>query len=475
MNILYIGGGFVGACSAAVSADSGHQTLIFDVDQEKIKKLESADRDIIESCLHEKGLGDLLIRNRDRLTFTTSVADLATFCEDVHVVFMCLPTPEKDGAEGESDLSYYEKSVETIGPILTRRNNGNQTNRLVIVNKSTVPIRMIDYTAELFARQGVQNFGIVSNPEFLVEGKAIADSIHPDRVVVGANNEADFVVMREVYRRFYDSSTVKYIEVNPYEAACAKLLANFLLFNKIVTAYDVVGRTAEYFDNVNYENVRKILVADPRIGAWGLYDSLFAGGSCFIKDAASLAHQLETAGTHAYLVRGILEANVFQRDHFLSRAETEAKFEWAGKTVTVLGLAFKQDTNDLRNSGAIGIIQQLLGSGVATIKTYDPAAQDEAKKYFAPEKNPLYQKIEYANSVAEALTNSQAAIICTDWSQFKTLVDVITATVKPPYLIMDGRRIIHQAYSILQAAGYDIIAVGSPFLPGNINTLRKLK
>ncbi len=464
MNILYIGGGFVGACSAAVSADSGHQTLVCDVDKDKVAKLSSGDRDTIQSCLHEEGLAELLIRNKNMITFTTDLAEVKEFAHSVDAVFMCLPTPEKAGAEGESDLSYYEQSVKDIGPMLAARNDGTQSKRLVIVNKSTVPIKMIDYTEELFKNQGVQNFGIVSNPEFLVEGKAIEDSVHPDRVVVGANNEADFVVMREVYRRFYDSTNVKYLEVNPYEAACGKLLANYLLFNKIVNAYDVVGRTCEYFPNMNYEQVRKILVADPRIGTWGLYDSLFAGGSCFIKDAASLAHQLESAGTHAHLVRGILDANVFQRDHFFSRAETEANFEWAGKTVTILGLAFKQDTNDLRNSGALGIIQQLLGAGVAKIKAYDPASMNEAKKYFNPAKNALNAKIEYVADVATALQESNAVIICTDWPQFKTAAQTILENTKPPYLIMDGRRIINTDYPELIKNGYDVIAVGSPFL-----------
>ena len=462
MNILYIGGGFVGACSAAVSADSGHQTLVFDVDKDKVAKLSSGDRDTVQSCLHEEGLAELLIRNQTMITFTTDLAKVKEFAHHVDAVFMCLPTPEKVGAEGESDLSYYIQSVKDIGPMLAARNDGSQSKRLVIVNKSTVPIKMIDYTEELFRDQGVENFGIVSNPEFLVEGKAIEDSIHPDRVVVGANNDADFVVMREVYRRFYDSASVKYLEVNPYEAACGKLLANYLLFTKIVNAYDVVGRTCEYFPNMNYEQVRKILVADPRIGNWGLYDSLFAGGSCFIKDAASLAHQLESAGTHAHLVRGILEANNFQRDHFFSRAETEANFAWSGKTVAILGLAFKQDTNDLRNSGAIGIIQQLLGAGVAKIKAYDPAAMTEAKKYFNPAKNPLNAKIEYAANVAEALVETEVVIICTDWPQFKTVAETITENTKPPYLIMDGRRIISADYAELAASGYDIIAVGSP-------------
>lgn len=466
MNILYIGGGFVGACSAAVSADSGHQVLVFDVDKEKMCKLGSGDRDTIKSCLHEEGLAELLIRNQQRIAFSTELTDVEKFCNSVDAVFMCLPTPEKAGAEGESDLSYYQSAVKMVGPLLAARNDGTQSRRLVIINKSTVPIRMIDYTAEWFAAEGVQNFGIVANPEFLVEGKAVQDSIHPDRVVVGANSSEDFAIMRKLYQRFCDVPSITYIEVNPYEAACGKLLANFLLFNKVVTTFDVVGRTCEYFDNVGYESVRKILVADPRIGSWGLYDSLFAGGSCFIKDAASLAHQLEQAGTHAHLVRGILDANVFQRDHFFGRAETEAQFEWSGKSVAVLGVAFKQDTNDIRNSGVIGIIQQLLGAGAAEVKVYDPAAMTECARYFDATKNPLYGKITYTKNETEALQDTAAVIIGTDWPQFKNVADTIMATVPAPYLIMDGRRIAQHQFATLQEKGYSVIAVGSPFLAG---------
>lgn len=466
MKILYVGGGFVGACSAAVSADSGHDVLVFDVDVEKMKKLSQDDRDLIQSTIHEEGLADLLIRNRSRITFSSQFSDVEKFIDGVEAIFMCLPTPEKHGAEGESDLSYYEKAVDMIGPPLAKRNGEKQTRRIVVINKSTVPIKMIDYTKELFERQGVQNFGIVSNPEFLVEGKAIEDSIHPNRVVVGAETPEDFAIMRQVYQRFYDSSGVTYLEANPYEAACSKLLANYLLFTKVVTTYDVVGRTCEYFNNINYENIRKILVADPRIGSWGLYNSLYSGGSCFIKDAGSLAHQLEQAGTHATLVRATLEGNVLQRDHFFGRAETEAGFNWFDATVAVLGLAFKYGTNDIRNSGAIGIIEQLLSAGVKQIHVYDPVAMEECKKYFLVQKNQLYERILYSKNEEEALTGTGVCFICTDWIQFKTLGETIQTVVKPPYLIMDGRRLIQSRYSDLQAAGFDIIAVGSPFIKG---------
>lgn len=463
MKILYIGAGFVGTCSAAVSADSGHTVLVYDIDHEKIRKLSSGERDTIQSCLHEEGLGELLIRNQERITFTHDLEKVSEFVQDFDVVFICVPTPEKKDATGESDLSFYESVVTSMGPLFAKRNNGAQDKRLVIVNKSTVPIQMIDYTETLFKAEGVKNFGIVSNPEFLVEGKAIENSIHPDRVVVGASVEEDFAIMRTVYQRFYDSSTVNYIEVNPYEAACGKLLANFLLFNKVVTAYDVVGRTCEYFDSVNYEAVRKILIADPRIGTWGLYDSLFAGGSCFIKDAASLANQLEQAGTHAHLIRGILEANIFQCNHFFSRAETEAGIAWAGLRVAVLGLAFKQSTNDIRNSGAISIIHELLGTGIEEVVVYDPVAMDETRKYFSSEKNELYKKIVYAKNEKEAIADVNVCIISTDWPQFRSIGDLLLMQDSRP-LIMDGRRMLQHQYAELVRSGFSIIAVGSPLL-----------
>lgn len=466
MNVLYIGGGFVGACSAAVTADSGHTTLVFDVDADKVRKLSTDDRDTIQSCIHEEGLAELLIRNRPRIRFTTDIEEAHRFIEDVDIIFMCLPTPDKAGTAGESDLSFYEAAVATIGPFLRDRQVGVQSKHVVIINKSTVPINMVDYTHELFEKQGVKNFGIVANPEFLVEGKAIEGSVRPDRVVVGAETPEDFEMMRRLYQRFYDSTNVKYIEVNPREAAAGKLLANFLLFNKVVLTYDIFGRMCEYFPGLVFENVRKILITDPRMGSWGLYDSLYAGGSCFIKDALSLAHQLEQNGTHAHLIRGILDANVFQRDHFFGRAETEAQFSWNDKKVSLLGLAFKYGTNDMRNSGAIGLIDQLLNAGVTEIRVYDPVAMMECKKYFNPAKNELYSRITYAVNEQDALSGTQACIIATDWPQFKTLAYIIRAVVQPPYLIMDGRRIIQHYFTELQEAGYDIVAVGSPFMKG---------
>ncbi len=457
MNIAYIGAGFVGSCSAAVSADSGHRVFVYDVDERKIQKLGSGNREAIESCLFEEGLSDLLIRHKDRITFSTNYADLSSFLDTCDAVFMCLPTPEI-GETGESNLTYYNTAAAQLAEALTKRNGGAQTKRLVVVNKSTVPIDMVLRTDAILEEAGVKHVGVVSNPEFLVEGKAIAGSLKPDRIVVGAWREEDFLVMREIYQRFHDSPTVQYLEVNPKEAAAGKLLANFYLFNRLAVCFDVVGRTCEAFPDVQFETIRRIMTSDPRIGTWGFYDSVYAGGSCFIKDARSLSHQLQMAGTEAVLVNETYLANKRQLELFLARAEKEAHFSWSGKTVAILGLAFKRDTNDIRNSPSISMVQFLREKGVARIQLYDPAAMEGFQKEF-----PVDTVISYASHEYEAVKGADVVIVATDWPQFRGLGDLLLGEKKRP-LIMDGRRMLQHRFSELRDAGFSIIAVGSPYM-----------
>jgi len=264
--------------------------------------------------------------------------------------------------------------------------------------------------------------------------------------------------MRKVYQRFYDSMAVQYIEVNPKEAAAGKLLANFYLFSKLAICFDVLGRTCETFSDLDFESMRKILTTDPRISNWGFYDSLYAGGSCFIKDSRSLSHQLQTAGKNAAIVNEVYLANKRQLELFLARAKKEAEFDWSGKSITLLGTAFKQDTNDIRNSASINIGHFLKEEQVKEVKIYDPAAMDYFKMVF-----PESDQFKYFDSASGAISNSDMIIISTDWPQFRRAVsDVIELGHKP--LIMDGRRLWQHQYDELQKAGFDIIAVGSPFI-----------
>jgi UDPglucose 6-dehydrogenase len=460
MNILYIGAGFVGTCSAAISANSGHNTLVYDIDENKIKMLSSFDRDTIESCLFEQGLGDLLVRNKERVNFTTDYAKVKAFLDSAKAVFMCLPTPEI-GETGESDLRFYNSALSQLATTLSSRNNGEQSNYILVINKSTVPIDMVEQTKFILEKEGVKNFGVVSNPEFLVEGKAIEGSMRPDRVVVGAEKEEDFAMMRQIYQRFYDSPTIQYIEVNPEEAAAGKLLANFYLFNKLAICFDVIGRTCETFSKVKFENIRKILTTDERIGGWGFYNSLYAGGSCFIKDARSLSFQLEKKGQKVPLVNESYLANKRQLNTFLKRATTEADFDWQDKKVALLGLAFKRDTNDIRNSPSIEIVNFLFQQKIARISVYDPVATDNFKKVFQNQDKLFYSAHEF-----EAIHEADAIIIATDWPQFRGLADILLLEIKNRPLIMDGRRMLQHRYEDLKNSGYRIIAVGSSYVSG---------
>lgn len=459
MNLLYIGAGFVGSCSAAVSANSGHKTLIYDIDGTKIEKLRSNNREQIESCLYEDGLADLLIRHQDRIDFTTDYQKVEECLDTCDAVFLCLPTPEI-GETGESDLTYYTAALEQLSEVLVNRNSGTQSKRLVIINKSTVPIDTVDLTETILKKYNVKNVGVVSNPEFLVEGKAILGSFKPDRVVVGAWKQADFEVMRQIYQRFYDSPTVEYIEVNPKEAAAGKLLANYYLFNKLAVCFDVIGRTCETFADVQFENIRKILTSDNRIGSWGFYNSLYAGGSCFIKDARSLSHQLQTKGHEAVLVNETYLANKRQLELFLSRAEKEAAFDWKGKIIALLGTAFKRDTNDIRNSPSIDIVRFLQEKQVAEIRIYDPSAREMFKTLFSSS-----DTIQYVEHEMEAIASADCVIVVTDWPQFRGVPDMILGEKHRP-LIMDGRRMLQHRYDDLVAAGCSIIAVGSSYIAG---------
>lgn len=468
MKLLYLGSGFVGACSAAVMADSGHDILVYDVDENKIKMLGSGDRDLIQNCLFEDGLGGLLVQNKDQIKFSSDYNDVVKNLDTLDAVFMCLPTPEKVDSKGESDLSYYYLAAEDLAKNLAQRNNGEQTKYVVIINKSTVPIEMIDETEKIMKKHGVENFGLASNPEFLVEGKAIYGSLKPDRIVIGAWTEEDFKIVRNIYQRFYSSPTVQYIEVNPKEAAAGKLLANYYLFSKLAICYDVIGRTCETFDSLQFENLRKIISSDPRLGSWGLFDSFFAGGSCFIKDTASLAFQLEQKGVDVSYTKEVLRVNNHQCDNFYKRASKEADFDFKNKAVAVLGVAFKRDTNDVRNSGSIEIVNKLIADGVKEIKIYDPAAIPMFKKVFDSTKDARYNVINYFDAEKDALVGTDVCMILTDWPKFREAGDVIKSVCPAPYLIMDGRRMLAAQFDELQNLGYDIIAVGSPFLKGNI-------
>jgi UDPglucose 6-dehydrogenase len=291
----------------------------------------------------------------------------------------------------------------------------------------------------------------------------VEKSRKPDRVVVGADTEEDFRIVKRLYSQFTNHVRIQYIETTPETAEAIKYVANTLLLTYISFWNGVGARLGETFDNVRMEDLKRGVTADARISTWGSYVSNGAGGSCFGKDIQSLIYQFKTAGQSTDLLQSVYNINEYQKTYLVDRAIKEANVNFNHKTVALLGLAFKQRTNDMRDASSLQVVETLLGRGVKEIRAYDPLAIHEAHRFFNPERNHLFEKITYHESVKEALAGSDMLFISTDWEEFRGLSRTIEQIVQPPYLVIDGRRMIPD-YKELTERGYSYIAVGSSYL-----------
>ena len=459
MKIIVVGTGFVGLPHAAVLSEAGHEVYAYDIDPKKIAAYESGEREQIERYVNEPGLAASIAESINRYLFFTS--DISDVVEDTDVFFMCINTPPK--RDGSTDLSYYLSAANDIGKFLAKRKNQN---RVVLVNKSTVPVGTARLLERVLNEHGVENFGVASNPEFLAQGNAIDGSRRPDRIVVGVDTEQDKQIMRRVYSQFVNHVRIKYVETTPETAEAIKYMGNTLLLTYISFWNGVGARVAENLPNVRMEDLKIGVTADGRISTWGSYVSNGAGGSCFGKDIQSLIYQLNQAGQSTDLLQAVYNINEYQKTYLIDRAIHEADFNFNQKTVTILGLAFKKRTNDMRDSAALKAVEALLGKGVKSIRAYDPLAMDAAQDYwFNPDNNHLYNRISYHETVKEALEGSDAVFISTDWEEFRGLSRTIEKAVKPPYLVIDGRRMIPD-YDKLVEAGFDFLPVGGAYLHG---------
>ncbi len=461
MKIIVVGTGFVGLPHAAVLSEAGHEVYAYDIDPKKIAAYESGEREQIERYVNEPGLAAAIAETINRYLFFTS--DISNVVEDTDVFFMCINTPPN--RDGSTDLSYYLSAANDIGKLLAKRKNQN---RVVLVNKSTVPVGTARLLERVLQEHGVENFGVASNPEFLAQGNAIDGSRRPDRIVVGVDTEEDKQIMRRVYSQFVNHVRIKYVETTPETAEAIKYMGNTLLLTYISFWNGVGARVAENLPNVRMEDLKIGVTADGRISTWGSYVSNGAGGSCFGKDIQSLIYQLNQAGCSTDLLQAVYNINEYQKTYLVDRAIHEADFNFNQKTVTLLGLAFKKRTNDMRDSAALKAVEALLGKGVKSIRAYDPLAMDAAKEYwFNPDRNHLFNRISYHDTVKEALAGSDAVFISTDWEEFRGLSRTIETSVKPPYLVIDGRRMIPD-YDKLVEKGYDFLSVGGAFIPGKV-------
>lgn len=453
MKIIVIGTGYVGLPHGAVCSEYGHEVYAYDIDEKRIAAYQSGEREAIEAQVNEPGLASVIAKTKDRYLFFTT--DLASVVEGVDVVFMCLNTPPK--RDGSTDLTYFTNAANTLGELLAQRKDKK---RVVVVNKSTVPIGTARLMESILQEHHVENFGVASNPEFLAQGSAVEGSRHPDRIVVGADTEQDLTLLRRVYSQFVNHVRIAYIETTPETAEAIKYMANSLLLTYISYWNGVGARLAETFENIRMEDLKRGVTADSRISTWGSYVSNGAGGSCFGKDIQSLMYQLGRAGQPVDLLKSVYEINEYQKLYMMDRAVHEAGFDFNNKTVALLGLAFKKRTNDMRDSAALKAVESLLGRGVASIRAYDPLAMEAAQTYwFNPAKNSLFERISYHESPREALEGSDAVYISTDWEEFRGLSYTIEQAVEPPYLVMDARRMLPD-YDSLAEKGYTYLPVG---------------
>ena len=431
MHIAVIGTGYVGLVTGACFAEFGVDVTCVDVDAEKIERLEAGIMPI-----YEPGLEQLVTKNvqAGRLRFTT---DVQSAVEQALVIFLAVGTPPLP--DGSPDLGFVEAAARSIGEHM----NGYK----VIVTKSTVPIGTGERLRTLIRKHQTSNsaFGIVSNPEFLREGAAINDFMRPDRVVIGSTDQEAIAIMRDLYRPLYLIEAP--VVITSLEAAeLTKYAANAFLATKISFINEIANLCEKIGCDVH--DVARAMGMDKRIGSKFLHPGPGFGGSCFPKDTRALASVARQFGSDSLMVDAVIEVNRRQRDAMLPKIE-KLVGQVADKTIAVLGLAFKPETNDIREAPAQEIIQGLLKRG-AKVRAYDPVAMEETAK--------VISNIDYAEDEYEAVKDADALVIVTEWNQFRALdMSRIRDLMKTPR-IADLRNIYEP--EDLRELGFEYVGVG---------------
>jgi UDPglucose 6-dehydrogenase len=429
MNICVIGTGYVGLVTGCVFSDLGNEVICVDNNPDKIAMLERG-----EMPIYEPGLEELVKRNVDdhRLSFTS---DAAAAVEHSDVVFICVGTPPLES--GDPDMSFVQGAATTIARSLNRYK--------VIVNKSTVPVGTGNMVREIIEtnRRRMVDFDVVSNPEFLREGSAIKDTLEPDRIVIGAPNQVVAMKILELYaplERPMIITDVASAEMIKY-ASNAFLATKISFSNSIANICDAVG--------ADVLQVIKGMGMDSRIGSAFLNAGLGYGGSCFPKDSSALVRTAEKNGYDFALLKAVIDVNKAQPVRFIDRLRTAMGGSFKGKTVGVLGLAFKPNTDDMRDAKSLDIIAALLADG-GNVKAYDPIAIENTRA--------IYPQICYTKNAYETAEEANALVIVTEWNEFKLLnMEKVKASMTTP-LVFDGRNIYDPVK--LRRLGFEYHCVG---------------
>jgi len=440
MKITVIGTGYVGLVSGACFADAGNDVLCLDLDALKIGNLNNGGIPI-----HEPGLDAIVARNREagRLRFTTDVAEAIAFGS---LQFIAVGTPPDQ--DGSADIQYVLSAARDIGSRMTEYK--------IIVNKSTVPVGTGDKVRaaivdELAARNITIPFSVVSNPEFLKEGAAIEDFLKPDRIVVGADDDRAVSLMRKLYAPFQRNHE-RLILMDVRSAELTKYAANAMLATRISFMNELAG-LAEAL-GADIEHVRQGIGADPRIGYHFLYPGCGYGGSCFPKDIKALIHIATEAKIDLRVLRAVEHANNAQKHILAKKIKTYFNNDIRGKNLAIWGLAFKPNTDDMREASSRVLIADLLEAG-ATVCAYDPVAMVEAKRIFRDE-----SRVSFADHADEALAGADALVIVTEWKEFRrSNLDAVRGALRTA-VIFDGRNLYDPAD--VRAAGIDYLCIGRP-------------
>jgi UDPglucose 6-dehydrogenase len=415
-NIVVSGTGYVGLVTGTCFADLGNRVVCVDVDEDKIEKLKKG-----HSPIYEPGLEEMVQRNikARRLHFTTHYEEAL---KDAEFVFIAVGTPE--APDGSADMRYVEAAARAIG----KHGPGRATEPLVIVNKSTVPIGTGDLVSRLVSEECPPGFKfvVVSNPEFTREGQAVLDFLQPDRVVLGSDDRKAAERVRELYEPLDAPviiTDIRTAEMIKY--ASNAILATYISFiNEIAHICDHLGADVKL--------VAQGMGYDKRINAQFLQAGVGFGGSCFPKDVKALAHMAASNQAHPQLLNAVMEINRDARRHFVEKLERMLDGDLAGKRIGVLGLTFKPDTDDMRESPALDIIAALVKSG-ARVQAYDPVGMENARDKL--------KDVHYCSDAYETAAGADAVLLITAWNEFKRLdMQKLREVMRQP-ILLDGRNV----------------------------------
>jgi len=419
------GAGWVGVVSGACLAELGHEVVVRDIVPERIEALQAG-----RVPFHEPGLAELLERNRGRLTFTLEAADLAP----TTVMFVCVGTPPT--YSGDADLSAVWDVVDQLP---------EQDERSLLVMKSTVPVGTGEKVREALDARGLAHVGYVSNPEFLAEGTAVEDFMRPDRVVIGAFAGAD----GETVAALYEPLGAPIVRGDVASAEMIKLAANAFLMTRI-SFINEIANVCEA-TGADVVKVAEGVGLDHRLGPHFLRAGIGWGGSCFPKDGVALKQLASNSGYHFQLLNAVIEVNELQKRRVIGKLEKHLG-KLSGKTIALLGLAFKPNTDDLREAPSLVLASRLLAEG-AEVRAWDPVA--DARR--------LLQGVTFCDSALEAVTGADAAVIVTEWGELRSLPSAETLAAMRSPVIVDGRNLLDPEEA--RAAGFTYEGIGRAASP----------